>query len=240
MVSLSAAACGPSLAERQAQRLAQQVEALSTQLGRAEARLSEVSQQVVVLSHDRLHEPDRAADAQQPTPPLKVVRLTPEPEPEPVDDTPPVQLVLHEDAPAEPVAHAEPPRAGTDAFRHGLEAYGRGATDAAYRAFEAFVQAYPTHPDADSAQFWMGQCKLDAGAYGEAIAVFERLCEAHPDSAKVPDALLQAGLAYEKLQATAHAQTMFALLVKRFPRSAPAELARARLRPSVPEVLHVD
>jgi tol-pal system protein YbgF len=232
-------ACGPSTSDLEVRRLAAQVEALSSQLGREAARVADLSQQLVVLGHDR----SRAAVAEptgvEPTPALRVVRLTPEPEPEFVE-APPVQLVLRGDEPVPPKSAGSALRAATEAFHRGLEAYQRGDTDSAYVSFRTFVDRYPTHVDADSARFWMGQCKLDAGAYAQAVAEFGRLREAYPASAKVPDALLKAGLAYEKLREGGQAQAMFSLLVDRFPDSAPAELARARLQWSSPEVAHGD
>lgn len=110
-----------------------------------------------------------------------------------------------------------------------LKAYQRGAFKKAFGQLAGFVREQPSHPAADIARFWMGECKFEQGALMESIAQFARLEREHPKSPKAPEALLKMGLAFEKLAAPDEAFATYRRLIQSFPKSASAELATTRL-----------
>lgn len=114
-------------------------------------------------------------------------------------------------------------------FRAALQAFNDGKPQQAFALFAAFVSARPRHASADSARYWMGECHLEMKSYLGAVEQFTRVATDYPKSKKVAEALLKIGLAYEKLGDHRRARESFESLVNRFPQSAVAELARARV-----------
>lgn len=141
------------------------------------------------------------------------------------------RLLVQSSARPVPPAPAAP-LAAPELFQRALKQYQAGKPARAYEDFASFVRANPKHPDADSALYWMGQCKFDAEAYADAVGSYVQLANGYPQSSKAAEALFQAGVAFEKLQQIDKARAMFARLIAAYPHSASAELARSRERPT--------
>jgi TolA-binding protein len=71
--------------------------------------------------------------------------------------------------------------------------------------------------------------RFEAKAFSDALFAYRQLPLRHPASAKLPEAFLKIGLCEEQLGASSEARAAFQELVTRYPQSAVAELARARL-----------
>ena len=65
--------------------------------------------------------------------------------------------------------------------------------------FQAFVKTYPRSLLASSAQYWVGNAQFARKDYRAAIASQRQLIQLWPDSAKVPDALLNIASAQSEL-----------------------------------------
>ena len=90
-------------------------------------------------------------------------------------------------------------------------------------AFAGFVVRWPDHPYLANALYWRGACYYALGQFGAAEGQLEGLLAAHPESPKVPDALLELGLTEKKLGSEAKAKAAFARLKKEFPKSEAAK-----------------
>jgi tol-pal system protein YbgF len=104
-----------------------------------------------------------------------------------------------------------------------------GNYQAAVTAFQAFVGQHAKSPLAHRAQYWIGDSYFNLRDYKNAIASQQKLISTYPDSASVPDALLNMASAYIELGDSAAAKKTMDSLVSRFPATDAAEKARRRL-----------
>jgi tol-pal system protein YbgF len=235
------AACGTSARDAEVRELRARVEGLQARQARYETQITDLQNQVFLIT-DQVGRERADADAARPPPRLQVVKLAPPagkkavapPEADVVD----IELTGNEEpAPHVPVAKVPPPPAiprhdpaEVDAlFREALTAFREGRAQQASELFARFVERYPEHAHADKALYWMGESRFEAGAFAEAVANFKRLLVRYPRSSKVPDALFRMGVAQERLGATTEARQAFQDLVTNYPTVALADLARARL-----------
>ena len=95
--------------------------------------------------------------------------------------------------------------------------------------FREFVQRFPTAELADNAQYGIGECFFAQSKFDSAAVEYARVESDHPQGDKVPAALYKLALSEEKLGQGARARKIQEDLVKRFPLSGEAQLARERL-----------
>jgi tol-pal system protein YbgF len=234
-------ACGTAARDAEVRDLRTRVEGVQVRLARSETQITDLQNQVFLVT-DQLSRERADAEAARPPPRLQVVKLAPPaaarkaapPEPEVVD----IELTGNQEpAPHVPVAKVPPPPAiprhdpaEVDAlFREALTAFREGRAQQASELFARFVERYPEHAHADKALYWMGESRFEAGAFAEAVADFKRLLTRYPRSSKLPDALFRMGVAQERLGASTEARQAFQDLVTNYPTVALADLARARL-----------
>lgn len=96
-------------------------------------------------------------------------------------------------------------------------------------AFQNFVRQYPKSPLASSAQYWIGDSYYNMRDFRLAIASQRAVLKNYPDSAKVPDALLNIASSQAELGETAAARKTMEEIVARHPTSDAAEKARRRI-----------
>ena len=136
-------------------------------------------------------------------------------------------------APAEPRTEARPaPRV---ASRAAEQAY--GAALATFRAreygqavleFIDFIGTYPKHALAANAQYWIGEAYHVQRDYRQALVEFQKVLEMR--SGKIPDALLKIGLCHWTLRDPRRARAAWQRVVRDYPNTESARLARALLR----------
>ncbi len=95
--------------------------------------------------------------------------------------------------------------------------------------FENFLKQYPDTEFSDNAQFWIGECYYFEKKYEKAIIEYEKVTKNFPDGNKVPYALLKQGLAFLKLGDKASAKLLLQQVIKDFPNTSQARIARAKL-----------
>jgi tol-pal system protein YbgF len=88
---------------------------------------------------------------------------------------------------------------------------------------------YPKSPLAHRAQYWIGDSYYNLREFKNAIASQQRLISAYPDSASVPDALLNIASSQLELGDAPGARKTLNKLVARYPTSEAAEKAKRRL-----------
>lgn len=99
----------------------------------------------------------------------------------------------------------------------------------ALQGFRDYVRRFPDTDLADNAQYGAGESFFALAAFDSAGAEYRRVVDAWPKGDKVPAALYKLGLSREKLGDAAGARAAFDDLVKRFPQSGEAQLARDRM-----------
>ena len=117
----------------------------------------------------------------------------------------------------------------TQAYEAALARFKKGDYRGAADDFKAFQKNYPASSLAASAQFWVGYSLYSLKAYKASIAEMRRLLQGHPKTPKAPDALLTIASCEVELNQLASAKTSLRDLVKRYPHSTAAGIARKRL-----------
>jgi tol-pal system protein YbgF len=105
----------------------------------------------------------------------------------------------------------------------------QGRYSMALDGFRDFVRRYPTTELADNAQYGVGECFFAQTQFDSAGVEYAQVEKRWPQGDKVPAALYKQGLCEEKLGHADPAKKILEDLVKRFPLSGEAQLARERL-----------
>jgi tol-pal system protein YbgF len=99
----------------------------------------------------------------------------------------------------------------------------------ALRGFRDFLERHPQVELSDNAQYGIGESFFAQSVFDSAALEYARVEERYPKGDRVPAALYKLGLSRERQGKTADAKKTFEDLVKRFPNSGEAQLARERL-----------
>lgn len=105
----------------------------------------------------------------------------------------------------------------------------QGKYDKAREGFENFLKLYPDTEFSDNAQFWIGECYYFDKNYEKAIVEYDKVSKNFPEGNKVPYALLKQGLSFLKLGDKASAKLLLQQVVKDFPNTSQARIARTKL-----------
>lgn len=131
---------------------------------------------------------------------------------------------------AETVAGEEGGADAVEMYNAGVTQFNRGSFQTARRAFEQFLQAYPSHRLAPDAQFYLADILVQENRLEDAVAAFLRIGELWPSSNKVPDSLYRLGLIELELGNEGRARTYLQRVVNTYPDHPSAMLAREKLR----------
>ncbi|HDQ44422.1 MAG TPA: tol-pal system protein YbgF [bacterium] len=101
--------------------------------------------------------------------------------------------------------------------------------DLALEGFREYLRRYPVSEYADNAQYWIGEIFYARRDYTRALEEFSKVPAHYPEGRKVPSALLKAGYSLSELNRHSEAVSVFREIIRRFPQSEEAGLARARL-----------
>jgi tol-pal system protein YbgF len=115
-------------------------------------------------------------------------------------------------------------------YKLGKEAFDQGDSAAAKMRFQELIERYPKSEDADNAQFWIGEIYYREKRYKKAILEYDKVIEKYPKGNKVPAALLKQGLAFENIGDKPNSRIILEDLIKRYPTSNEAKIARERLK----------
>jgi outer membrane protein assembly factor BamD (BamD/ComL family) len=99
---------------------------------------------------------------------------------------------------------------------------------AVYRAIEATDDPAVEHLR-DEILFQIGETYLGEMRVQQAVVTYNRLRREHPESERVPDALLRMGMCFDLLNLPRDAELFYRTLLQRFPHSPAAVDARRRL-----------
>ena len=129
-----------------------------------------------------------------------------------------------------PAPPAQPP--GPDQnqlYEEAAQDLTQGRYSMALRGFRDFVQRFPSSDLADNAQYGAGECFFAQSMFDSAATEYALVGDKYPAGDRVPAALYKLALSQEKLKQTAEAKRTLNDLVKRYPLSGEAQLARDRL-----------
>lgn len=115
-------------------------------------------------------------------------------------------------------------------YRKSLALYRAGDYEKARNGFLAFLETHPDHALAQNARYWIGECHYAQGQYREAGVAFRMVLVEYREGNKIPDAFFKLGLCYHRRGKTDEARTHWERLVRRYPGSRAAGLARKYLR----------
>lgn len=101
--------------------------------------------------------------------------------------------------------------------------------DEAISQLAIFTKKHPEHPLTPNAWYWIGEIYLLQRATDNAKSAFERIVSDYGSHAKVPDSLYKLGVIAQQSADTALATQYFNKVLKDFPNSQSAKLAKARL-----------
>jgi len=185
----------------------------AVQIGRLAARLDALEQQGTARA--------QAMEALNANVTRLTAMLTPPPPP---PAPPPAPARPREPAPNKAAPTAEQAYAAALGMFRARE-HGQAVLD-----FLDFLARYPRHPLAANAQYWIGEAYYIQRDYRQALVEFGKVLDHGPGNAKVPDALLKAGLCHRNLRDPARASELWQRVIRDHPKSEAAAKARGFLR----------
>jgi tol-pal system protein YbgF len=95
--------------------------------------------------------------------------------------------------------------------------------------FKAFNKSFPNSSYAPNANYWLGQLLFNQGELDQANTAFLIVVNKYKDSTKRPDALLKLAMVAQKQNNVKKAIASYQQLLKEYPKSTAAKLAKPRL-----------
>lgn len=117
----------------------------------------------------------------------------------------------------------------SELYDKSLGYYRDGHPEEAIEYFTAFIELYPDSELADNAHFWIGECYRMQKMYDLAVLAYQKVIDKYPEGNKVPVAMLHQGITFEMINDKTTAELVFKKLVKDFPKTKEAEVARKKL-----------
>ncbi|NQT70210.1 MAG: tol-pal system protein YbgF [Desulfobacteraceae bacterium] len=115
-------------------------------------------------------------------------------------------------------------------YKSAKQAFAQSDFETAREEFQQLLQLYPQSPQADNAQFWLGETYYREKWYEKAILEYQKVIEKYPKGNKVPASLLKQGLAFFSLGDKANTRLILTELVKKYPKSNEAKIAKQKLK----------
>ncbi|MCX7738887.1 MAG: tol-pal system protein YbgF [Hydrogenothermaceae bacterium] len=119
-------------------------------------------------------------------------------------------------------------------YQYALDTYYKGNYEEARKYFVEFLKKYPDSDLYGNAVFWAGQTFYGERKFGDSIEIFKALIQKCDEGKikrciKYPDALLKIGFAYLEMGDNQNGKKYLQDLIKKYPDSEPAQLARKKL-----------
>jgi len=131
--------------------------------------------------------------------------------------------------PAQPTAAVAPGMSPQRMFNTALADFTAGQWNLCIQGFDYYLRSFSRTDAADDAQWYIGECYYSDGKNLEAIDAFNRVITNFPTGDRVPDAYYKRGIALSAMGDVERARESFETLMKTFPDSDLARLAKQRL-----------
>ena len=115
-------------------------------------------------------------------------------------------------------------------YKSARQAFAQNDFETAREGFGQLLKRYPKSPQADNAQFWLGETYYREKWYEKAILEYQKVIEKYPKGNKVPASLLKQGFAFSSLGDKANTRLILTELVKKYPKSNEAKIAKQKLK----------
>jgi len=112
----------------------------------------------------------------------------------------------------------------------GKKAFDAGEYEKAREIFRKYLKLYPKSQNADNAQFWSGEIYYREKWYEKAILEYQKVIEKYANGNKVASALLKQGLAFDSLGEKGNSRLILKKLIKMYPKSNEAKIAKNKLK----------
>ncbi|MGQ0713270.1 MAG: tetratricopeptide repeat protein [Gemmatimonadaceae bacterium] len=132
--------------------------------------------------------------------------------------------------PAVPTGPAAGAPGPNQLFQSSLEQLRRGSPTSARRGFDELLRLYPTSDIVGETYFYLGEAHALEGNTAAADSAYNAVVTRYSDSPRAPTALYKRALLLQQRGNIALARTALNDLIRRYPRSDEAQLARDRLR----------
>lgn len=137
------------------------------------------------------------------------------------------------EAPQPPAAPATPATPSSDkaaTFEQAQNSYASRNYAVAAQQFDSYIKANPNAENTANAAFWKAKSSQQMKSFNEAVQQFEQFRTTYSTHARVPHALAAEGQCYVNLGQKAKAQELFKEVLKNYPGSAAADLAKVELQ----------
>jgi len=125
---------------------------------------------------------------------------------------------------------ADPPAlSASDLYDAAYRDFSRGNYELAVSGFREVLRHYPDMELSDNAQYWIGECYYGLGDLDKAVLEYLKVRDLYPDGDKVAAATLKTGYAFLRKGDSATARRYFETVLREFPNSDEATLARDKL-----------
>ncbi len=132
--------------------------------------------------------------------------------------------------PATPQPAAPPPPPPEILYQNALRDYISGRYDLATQEFQDYLKYYADTDLAGNAQFYVGEVFYRGGQFSEAVKAYDAVLQNYPKSNKTAAAHLKKGYALLEMKDRQAGVRELRALIRRFPNSDEARLARDRLK----------
>ena len=169
-----------------------------------------------------------AAPAVAPTPaPLPTTPTPPvTPPPQPVAAAPTTQPP----ATAPRSVTAPDPKKEAEAYQSAFNLLKQGRYKPSISAFRSFLENYPGGSYEDNAQYWLAEASYVSRDFDTALEDFSKVLINHPQSSKVPGAMLKMGYIFYEKKTWDKAKEVLNRLQQEYPGSTEARLGQKRLQ----------
>jgi tol-pal system protein YbgF len=114
-------------------------------------------------------------------------------------------------------------------FQQAYADYVVGNYSLAVQGFQAYLDSFPKGAQAHEAQLYAGESLALDKKDMEAVAAYNRVIANYPGSPSVPQAYYKRGMSFERLGEAARARESYEAVIKQFPDTPQAVLAKQRL-----------
>ena len=107
--------------------------------------------------------------------------------------------------------------------------YRRGYYDLAILSFKQFLTISKDSEKLAEAQYWIGKCFYDNNKLDDAIVEYDKFIRNYPSDARIPGVMFKKATAYMRLKEPSISEPILKEIIKKYPESTEAKLAKERL-----------